>query len=193
MPVEPPQVDIASGAARRTPRPEEPIAGCDGGADRRREQHGHPLGLALVPGSHQLLGIFEDLAICRTSRSRFLLGLLPAPVLHFALVETHGSGIMDQGNGRIEVGRKQMSRLVRVLDDKDVVERLHSSVKRAGGQTAFARQTGVDRAHLNHVLTGKRLPTFSILKALNLGIVYIALGQSAGLAVRKRPPRRRHG
>jgi hypothetical protein len=30
---------------------------------------------------------------------------------------------MDQGNWRIEVGRKQMSRLVRVLDDKDVVER----------------------------------------------------------------------
>jgi DNA-binding phage protein len=99
---------------------------------------------------------------------------------------------MDQGNGRIEVGRKQMSRLVRVLDDKDLVERLHSSVKRAGGQTAFARRTGVNRVHLNLVLTGKRLPTSSILKALNLGIVYVALSQSAGLAVRKLRPRRRH-
>jgi hypothetical protein len=116
---------------------------------------------------------------------------LSAVVLHFALVEAHGFGIMDQGNGWIEVGRKQMSRLVRVLDDKDVVERLHSSVKRAGGQTAFARQTGVDRANLNHVLTGKRLPTSS-LKVLNLGIVYVTLGQSAGLAARKLPPRRRH-
>jgi DNA-binding phage protein len=135
----------------------------------------------------------EDLAIGRAARFSLFLGQMLSLIFHFALVETHGSGIMDQGNGRIEVGRKQMSRLVRVLDDKDVVERLHSSVKRAGGQTAFARQTGVDRAHLNHVLTGKRLPTFSILKALNLGIVYIALGQSAGLAVRKRPPRRRHG
>ena len=118
---------------------------------------------------------------------------LPTPVLHFALVETHGSGIMDQGNGRIEVGRKQMSRLVRVLDDKDLVERLHSSVKMAGGQSAFARRTGVDRAHLNLVLTGKRLPTSSILKALNLGIVYVVLDQSAGLAARKQRPRRRHG
>src|ERR1700722_17244409 len=96
-------------------------------------------------------------------------------VLHFALVESHGAAIMDQRNGRIEVGRKQMSRLVRVFDDKDVVELLHSSVKRAGGQSAFGRQTGVYRTHLNHVLTGKRLPTSSILKSLNLGIVYVAL------------------
>jgi DNA-binding phage protein len=89
--------------------------------------------------------------------------------------------------------KANVPRLVRVLDDKDVVERLHSSVKRAGGQSVFARRTGVDWANLNHVLTGKRLPTSSILKALNLGIVYVALGQSASLAVRKLPPRRRHG
>jgi DNA-binding phage protein len=86
-----------------------------------------------------------------------------------------------------------MSRLVRVLNDKDVVERLHSSVNRAGGQSEFARQTGVNRVHLNLVLTGKRLPTSSIIKVLNLGIVYVALEQSAGLAVRKLRPRRRHG
>ena len=86
-----------------------------------------------------------------------------------------------------------MSRLVRVLDGKDVLERLHSSVKRAGGQTAFASKTGVNRVHLNLVLTGKRLPTSSILKVLNLGIVYVALNQSARLAVRKLGPRRRHG
>jgi DNA-binding phage protein len=86
-----------------------------------------------------------------------------------------------------------MSRLVRVLDDKDVVERLHSSVNRAGGQSAFARQTGVNRVHLNLVLAGKRLPTSSIIKTLNLGIVYVVLDQSAGLAARKQRPRRRHG
>jgi DNA-binding phage protein len=84
-----------------------------------------------------------------------------------------------------------MPRLVRVFDDKDVVERLRLSVKKAGGQSAFARQTGVDRSHLNHVLTGKRLPTSSILKSLNLGIVYVAL-QSVSLAVREPRPRRRH-
>jgi hypothetical protein len=80
-----------------------------------------------------------------------------------------------------------------VLDDKDVVERLLSKVRKAGGQSAFARQSGVDRAHLNLVLTGKRLPTWSIIKALNLGVVYVALNQSNGLAVAKLGPRHRPG
>jgi len=82
-----------------------------------------------------------------------------------------------------------MSRLVRVLDDNDVVERLRLSVKRAGGQSAFARQTGIDRTHLNHVLNGKRLPSWSIIDALNLGIVFVALDQYDGIAARKLRPR----
>jgi len=86
-----------------------------------------------------------------------------------------------------------MARLARVLDDRDVVELLHSSVKKAGGQVAFAHQTGVDRTHLNRVLTGKRLPSWSIIDALNLGVVYVALDQSDGLAVRKLRPRRLPG
>jgi DNA-binding phage protein len=90
-----------------------------------------------------------------------------------------------------------MSRLVRVLDDNDVVESLRLSVKMAGGQSAFARQTGIDRTHLNHTLTRKRLPSWSIIDALNLGVVYVALNQYDGLAVRKLAvrklrPRRRH-
>jgi DNA-binding phage protein len=93
--------------------------------------------------------------------------------------------------GGLEEGREHMSRLVRVLDDNDVVERLRLSVKRAGGQSAFARQTGLDRSHLNFVLAGKRLPSWSIIDTLNLGVVYVALGQYDGLAVRKLRPRRR--
>ena len=81
-----------------------------------------------------------------------------------------------------------MSRLVPVLDDKDVVERLRLSVKRAGGQSAFAKLTGLDRVHLNPVLAGKRLPTWSIIDALGLGVVYVALDQPDGLAVRKQRP-----
>jgi DNA-binding phage protein len=157
------------------------------------KQHRHPLGLALVPCGHQLLGIFKDLTIGRAAASRFLLGLRPTGIIHFALVEAHGSGIMDQGNGLIEVGPKQMSRIVRVLDDKDLVERLHSSVNRAGGQSAFARQTGANRVHLNLVLAGKRLPTSSIIDALNLGVVYVPLDKSNGLAARKLRSRRRQG
>jgi hypothetical protein len=51
--------------------------------------HRHPFGLTLVPGSHELLGILKDLAIGCAARSGFLLGLLPAGILHFALVEAH--------------------------------------------------------------------------------------------------------
>ena len=85
-----------------------------------------------------------------------------------------------------------MSQLVRALDDKDVVEQLRLRVKRAGGQSAFARQTGVDRTHLNHVLNGRRLPSWTIIDALNLGIVYVALDRYGGLAVRKLRPRGRY-
>jgi DNA-binding phage protein len=66
-----------------------------------------------------------------------------------------------------------MARLARVLDDRDVVELLHSSVKKAGGQVAVAHETGVERSHLNMVLNGKRLPSWSIVDALNLHIVYV--------------------
>jgi hypothetical protein len=52
--------------------------GRDSGADRRREQHRHSLGLAFVPHGNQLPGVLEDLAIGRAASSRFLLGLLPA-------------------------------------------------------------------------------------------------------------------
>jgi hypothetical protein len=78
-----------------------------------------------------------------------------------------------------------MPRLVRVFDDKDVVERLRLSVKKAGGQSAFARQTALSRTHLNRALNGKRLPSWSIIDALNLGVVYVSLVQYDGLAVRK--------
>jgi hypothetical protein len=89
VPIERPQIDVAGGAAGGAARPQEPIAGCDGRADCRREQHRHPLGLALVPHGDQVLGILEDLSLSRATRSRFLLRSLPAAVLHFALVESH--------------------------------------------------------------------------------------------------------
>ena len=47
-----------------------------------------------------------NLLIGRAACSGFLLGLLPAGIVHFALVEARRSVIMEQGNGRIEVGPK---------------------------------------------------------------------------------------
>ena len=63
---------------------------------------------------------------------------------------------------------------VRLLDDDDLVNLLRSRVKSAGGQSAFARQYGLQRTYLNKVLRGKKPPGGpSILDALNLRIVYV--------------------
>jgi DNA-binding phage protein len=66
-------------------------------------------------------------------------------------------------------------RLARVLDLDDVIKLLRSTVEKAGGQSAFARQTGMDRAYLNAVLRGRETPVpgaSRIVEALNLRIVY---------------------
>src|ERR1700722_6283941 len=107
VPIERPQVDVTGSAAGRGERSQEPIAGRDGGADRWREQHRHPLGLALVPNGHQLLGILKDLPLGRAARSGFLLGLLPAGILHFALVESH-AGVLRSLRQRRSAGRPQV-------------------------------------------------------------------------------------
>ena len=87
--------------------------------------------------------------------------------------------ILDALNLRIAyapVGRRGRAD-ARVLNDDDVRKLLHSRVKNAGGQAAFSKQTGVDRTHLNQVLSGKRRVTPSILDALNLRIVYTPVGR----------------
>jgi transcriptional regulator with XRE-family HTH domain len=60
-----------------------------------------------------------------------------------------------------------------LLDKKGVVRLLHATVKTAESQSDFARRMGVERAHLNSVLNGKRPLSPSIIKALNLRIVYV--------------------
>jgi hypothetical protein len=68
-----------------------------GGADRRREQHRHSLGLALIPGGDQPLGILKHLGIgCSPGHSLFL-GSLPALILHFALVEADSRIVAERG------------------------------------------------------------------------------------------------
>ena len=95
VPVERAEIDVAGGAAGRAARPQEPIAGRNGGADRRRKQHRHPLRLALVPHRDQVVGILKDLLFGRAARSRFLLCRLAAPILHFAAIESHGGIVVE--------------------------------------------------------------------------------------------------
>jgi hypothetical protein len=63
---------------------------CDGSADCWRKQHRHSLGLALVPGCDQALGVLKHLNIRGATRGRFLFGCQPTLILHLAAVESHG-------------------------------------------------------------------------------------------------------
>jgi len=62
---------------------------------------------------------------------------------------------------------------MRTFELEDVILLLRSKVKRAGGQTAWAKKTGIDQTILSRVLGGHRQPTKAILRALNLRIVFV--------------------
>src|SRR6516225_3525714 len=66
---------------------------------------------------------------------------------------------------------------VLVFDGDDVARLLRAAVKREGGQSAFAKHHGVNRAYLNMILNGKRPVSDSIAGALGLHKVYIAQSQ----------------
>src|SRR5206468_12311831 len=57
-----------------------------------------------------------------------------------------------------------LGRTAFVLDDNDVVDLLRI---RAGGQSAFARQPGINRNRLNTILTGKRVVGSAIAESLS--------------------------
>ena len=56
----------------------------------------------------------------------------------------------------------------RFLDLQQVLQQLSRDVEKAGGQSEWARRSGVDRATLNRVMTGKRSPNQQIIRALKL-------------------------
>jgi hypothetical protein len=62
------------------------------------------------------------------------------------------------------------------LNIADVLQLLHQEVIKAGGQSAWARQTGVNRSYLNKVLGGCRIPGPQIIEALNLKRLYVCAG-----------------
>ena len=60
-----------------------------------------------------------------------------------------------------------------VFEDNDVVDLLRITIEREGGQSAFARHSGVNRTYLNRVLNGKAPVYDTIAEALGLRRVYI--------------------
>jgi DNA-binding phage protein len=65
---------------------------------------------------------------------------------------------------------------VRVFELDDVVGLLRLEVKRAGGQAAWAKETGTNRIVVNKILNGQMSPTKKIIGALNLRVVFVRKG-----------------
>ncbi len=63
---------------------------------------------------------------------------------------------------------------MRVFNVQGVVELLRSEVARAGSQSEFARQSGLQRNLINRTLNGERLPTKGLCRALGLKWVLAA-------------------
>jgi len=62
----------------------------------------------------------------------------------------------------------------RILDDDEVRALLRAAVEREGNQVAFARRHGLDRAHLNMIVSGKRGLSDKVIALLSLRKVYTA-------------------
>jgi predicted transcriptional regulator len=62
---------------------------------------------------------------------------------------------------------------MRVFELEDVFLLLRSEVRRAGGQVAWSKKTGINRATLNKVLNGHQPLTKSIIRALKLRVVFV--------------------
>ena len=51
------------------------------------------------------------------------------------------------------------------LNIQDVIELLRAEIDRVGGQSEWARQTGIERSQINRVLNGRRLPPNTLSSA----------------------------
>jgi hypothetical protein len=63
------------------------------------------------------------------------------------------------------------------LDNEGDVRLLRSEVRRAGGQSSWARRECIDRTILNRVLCGHKPPTEKIIRALKLCNAYASDGK----------------
>jgi DNA-binding transcriptional regulator YdaS (Cro superfamily) len=59
-----------------------------------------------------------------------------------------------------------------IFDDDEVIQLLRAAIERAGTQDAFARRYGIDRTHLNQILSGEKSVNRAVESALGLRRVY---------------------
>ncbi len=77
-----------------------------------------------------------------------------------------------QGLALRRIGKKVVgmnrSRKEALLDERAVLRLLQAEIAKAGGQSTWARQNGVNRSNLNSVLHGRRRIAPMVLAALGL-------------------------
>jgi hypothetical protein len=61
----------------------------------------------------------------------------------------------------------------KILRTRDIIQLLHQEVAEAGGQSGWARKTGIHRSIVNRVMQEQIPPTKSIIDALQLEVVYL--------------------
>ena len=59
-----------------------------------------------------------------------------------------------------------------IFDDHEVIQQLRAAIERVGSQDAFARRHGIDRTHLNQILSGKKSVNSAVVRALRLRKMY---------------------
>jgi hypothetical protein len=62
---------------------------------------------------------------------------------------------------------------MKILNIEDVLELLRRDINRVGGQSEWARQTGIERTLISRVLNGRRLPPSQLCRALGLEWVVV--------------------
>jgi DNA-binding phage protein len=60
-----------------------------------------------------------------------------------------------------------------ILSENEVLQLLRYAVKCAGGQSAWAREQGISRSHLNKILQGRKPISPTILTKLKIKQAYI--------------------
>jgi hypothetical protein len=59
-----------------------------------------------------------------------------------------------------------------IFDNDEVIQLLRAAIEREGSQNAFAKRHGIDRTHLNQILSGKKFVNRAVESALGLRRVY---------------------
>ena len=85
----------------------------------------------------------------------------------------HRATVSVSAHVEIHVAKKDDIEM-HIFELEDIITLLRSKVKRAGGQVAWSKKTGINRSTLYRVLTGRRLPTKKMIKALKLRTLFVS-------------------